>query len=112
VKKERLVLSAIRDITERKEAEAQRERLFQEQAARKQAETANRLKDEFIAVSHELRTPLTLIVGWIGILQSGRADASEMKRALEVIDRNVRSQAHATADLIFEKIGRLYSRAG
>jgi len=54
-----LVLSTIVDITERKQIETERiELLEREQAARKQAEDANRMKDEFIAiVSHELRNP-------------------------------------------------------
>jgi PAS domain S-box-containing protein len=101
VKEGRLVVSAIRDITERKEAEAQRERLFHERAAREQAENANRTKDAFIAtVSHELRTPLTAIVGWIGILKSRHTDPSEVKKALEVIDRNACSQAQLIEDLL------------
>ena len=49
----------VQDITERKQAEAERERLLaNEQSARQAAEEASRMKDEFLAVlSHELRTP-------------------------------------------------------
>jgi PAS domain S-box-containing protein len=53
----------IRDITERRQAEAEREILLaREQAARTAAEAALRSRDEFLAsVTHDLKTPLTAI---------------------------------------------------
>ncbi|WP_437834539.1 response regulator [Sorangium sp. So ce1153] len=79
------------DITERKRAEEERERLLaSEQAARSRAETADRLKDEFLCtLSHELRTPLTSILGWTHILlRMDNLDAARMQRGLAVIERN------------------------
>ena len=53
----------------------ERARLYEAaQAARAEAETANRLKDEFVSlVSHELRTPLSAMLGWASMLERGRS---------------------------------------
>ncbi len=52
-----------------------RELVAREQEARRRAEEANRIKDEFLStVSHELRTPLNAILGWASLLASGRLD--------------------------------------
>src|SRR5262249_9663392 len=72
---------------ERKQAEAEREKLLlREQAAREQAEMANRVKDEFLAVvSHELRTPLSAITGWTYLLLEGKMGDAARARALQAI---------------------------
>ena len=91
------------DITDRKQVEQEREELFtREKAARKQAEIANRTKDEFLSIlSHELRTPLNAILGWTQILRmSGNFDPAMTARALETIERNAKGQANLINDLL------------
>jgi len=70
-------------------------------AARREAEAANRAKDDFLAVlSHELRTPLNATFGWVRMLRSGRLDAGAAAHALEVIERNVNQQGRLISDLL------------
>jgi PAS domain S-box-containing protein len=90
------------DIHERKQAEAEREKLLKEaQTAHKQAEVANRMKDEFLAtVSHELRTPLNAILGWTQMLKNGIVGFEQLPKAIETIERNSRSQAQLVEDLL------------
>lgn len=90
------------DITERKQAEVERERLLiSEQQARETAERANHSKDEFIAlVSHELRSPLNAMLGWTRILQKQKADEKTTAYALDVIVRNARAQSKLIEDLL------------
>jgi signal transduction histidine kinase/CheY-like chemotaxis protein len=84
------------------QAEREREQLLRlEHTARKQAESANRVKDEFIAtLSHELRTPLTPILGWTQLLRHRTFEPSFVARGLDVIEHNARSQAKLIEDLL------------
>ncbi len=102
-------LSVLRDVTRRKEAEQRLARsreelaalLVRERETRREAEVANRLKDEFLGVvSHELRTPLTAILGWIRMLRAGTVRPELEARALETIERNAEAQAQLIEDIL------------
>lgn len=90
------------DIDKQKQWEAERDRLLQqEKAARANAESANRVKDEFLAIlSHELRTPLNPILGWVKLLQRGKLDEVKTAEALVTIERNAKLQLELIEDLL------------
>ena len=92
----------LRDISDRKRAEAERAQLLaNERAARSTAEHASRMKDEFLAtLSHELRTPLSAIVGWSHLLLQGPQDEADLKQGLATIERNARVQTQLIEDLL------------
>lgn len=81
------------DISSRKIAEEQRERILR-------AEEANRTKDEFLAsVSHDLRSPLTAIQGWVQIARKEELKPA-LQTALEWISYSARMQLNLVGDLI------------
>jgi hypothetical protein len=94
-------VGTVEDITDRKLAEEARAEFIREQAARQQAEAANRMKDEFLAtLSHELRTPLNSILGWAGLLRTRSFDSATSARALETIERNAKLQSQLIEDIL------------
>jgi signal transduction histidine kinase/ActR/RegA family two-component response regulator len=77
------------------------ELVAKEQAARREAEAANRSKDDFLAaVSHELRTPLSAILGWSHMLRSQQLPAERVRHGIDVIERNARAQRQLIEDLL------------
>ena len=67
----------------------------------RQLQTANRLKDEFLAtLSHELRTPLNAVLGYARMLQTGAVPQEKIPQALEVIDRNAAALAQMVEDVL------------
>jgi len=78
------------------------EALAKAEEARRVAEEASNLKDEFLATaSHELRTPLNAIVGWVHVLKSGAAvDDAQREHAIAAIDRNAKVQTRLIEDLL------------
>jgi signal transduction histidine kinase/ActR/RegA family two-component response regulator len=77
------------------------ELVAREQAARREAEEANKTKDEFLAtVSHELRTPLTAILGWTRLLRLGHLDSEQGTRAVKAIERSGEVLRRLVEDLL------------
>jgi PAS domain S-box-containing protein len=97
-----IMLGVIRDITERRQIEADRTRLIAEaQMAREAAETANRAKDEFITqITHDLRSPLNAILGWTKVLRTRSVNQQVTAEALSTIEQSAEKQKHMIEDLL------------
>ncbi|MBE9227968.1 PAS domain S-box protein [Phormidium sp. LEGE 05292] len=90
------------DIHAQKQYQAEREQLLRrEQTARTEAESASRLKDEFLAtLSHELRTPMNAMLGWTTMLRTRKLNETTTARALETIERNTKTLNQLIEDIL------------
>lgn len=95
-------VSFVLDITERKKIEKERAQLLvSEREARKQAESANLAKDEFVAmVSHDLRSPLNAVLGWLQILRRNIDNLETRNQAIKIIERSAKTQDGLIQDLL------------
>jgi PAS domain S-box-containing protein len=98
-----------RDVTERRQFdEALQENQYQlrsalnaAELARREAESATRAKDQFLAVlSHELRTPLTPIMMAASWLRNSQEISEQARNAFDMIFRNVELEARLIDDLL------------
>ncbi len=89
------ILADIRDITDRKQVEQERERLV---AALSEADAR---KNEFLGMlAHELRNPLSPIRNSLYILQRASPGGEQVRRAAAVIDRQVSHLTRLVDDLL------------
>ena len=100
-----LTVSAIRDVTERRDAEDARMRLLEEQGRREQAEAALREREIFLSVAaHELRTPLTGLIGYTQLAsrraaQSDRLEGAHLEHLRGTLD-TITEQANRAGRLV------------
>lgn len=88
-------LALAEDVARRAAQALDHSRLYRE------AQSANRLKDEFVAtLSHELRTPLNVLLGWTELLRAGLLPPERQRDAIEAVHRAATAQAQITNDLV------------
>jgi signal transduction histidine kinase len=96
------VVGVATDITAKKFAEGERERLVRElETQHARLEAANHAKDRFLAMlSHELRTPLTPVMSLASSLAERNDLSPELREDFETILRNVTLEATLIDDLL------------
>jgi PAS domain S-box-containing protein len=95
------LVGVIEDVTpEQLASMARLELLAEASQARKDAESANRVKDVFFAtITHELRSPLNACTMWLDVLALGPL-SDKSGKAVDAIKRNLKIQTRLVNDLI------------
>jgi PAS domain S-box-containing protein len=90
------------DITARKRAESERERLLDgEREARQSAERAIRIRDDVLAVvAHDLRNPVHTIILSTGMLRDIPLDDAQRQHRLDVIQRTAKGMEQLIRDML------------
>jgi signal transduction histidine kinase len=100
------MVGVLLDVTDQKQAEAERIALIREQAARAQAEEAQRLHDEFLVVAgHELKTPITSVLASAQLIarqvdKGTPLGPARLRDRLQIIGRQVGKLGRLTAQLV------------
>ena len=99
---ERSCLKILRDLTAAHQAEEDRAQLLAaEQAARQEAEAANKTKDHFLAaLSHELRTPLAPVQMALYLMEREKKLPARVRESIKMIRRNVETEVRLIGDLL------------
>lgn len=105
----RQILGTAEDVTARRLAEAERDRLMEQmRIANEEAERANRAKDRFLAVlSHELRTPLNPVLMSVSMHAADPSLPRPVRESMEMIRQNIALEVRLIDDLL--DIGRIRS---
>jgi signal transduction histidine kinase/CheY-like chemotaxis protein len=89
------IVQIIRDITNRKQAEAD---LIN---AKRKAEEADKLKTAFLSnMSHEIRTPMNSILGFTGLLENPGITSNQRKKYIQFISKNGENLLNLIGDII------------
>lgn len=91
----------ITDLSEQKRQAAREAMFAREEAARAEAEEANRAKDRFLSMlSHELRNPVAVILNGVEVLDQTRSSDPEQAKIREIVRRQARHLGRLLDDLL------------